>query len=174
MFAFAERGDIPSSNGRLALLREWVERGSEAAFSNLVSRHVNLVYSTALRRVRDHASAEEVVQSVFCLLAKKARHLRCDIALVSWLYRTACFKVSRAWRDEQRRLREKDAVLMALRPTMNGTEPGSDSLLAWTTQCRSWAKKTVWRSCCASFNEPGGHSQDRVRSAVSRAVWLAA
>jgi len=96
------------------LLREWVERGSEAAFSNLVSRHVNLVYSTALRRVRDHASAEEVVQSVFCLLAKKAHHLRCDIALVSWLYRTACFKASRAWRDEQRRrLREKDALLMS-------------------------------------------------------------
>jgi RNA polymerase sigma factor (sigma-70 family) len=100
------------------LLREYVDRGSEPAFTALVKRHLNLVYSAARRRLGDSHAAEEVAQSVFCLLASKARRLGPDTALVSWLYQTACFKASKHWRGEtRRRQREQEAALMSAATT---------------------------------------------------------
>jgi|ERR1039458_1531408 hypothetical protein len=43
-------------NDDLALLREYAATDSEAAFATLATRHVSLVYSVALRQVRDPPS----------------------------------------------------------------------------------------------------------------------
>ena len=48
----------------LELLHEYVTDGSERAFSALVSRHVDLVFSTAFRQVRNSHLAEEITQAV--------------------------------------------------------------------------------------------------------------
>ncbi len=73
------------------LLREYVDHGSEAAFTELMDRHLDLVYSTAVRRLGNPQAAEEVAQYVFCLLTRKARKIQPGGALVGWLYQTTCF-----------------------------------------------------------------------------------
>lgn len=56
----------------MALLREYACH-SEAAFEELVRRRIGLVYSAALRQVREPLQAEEITQAVFIILAQKAR-----------------------------------------------------------------------------------------------------
>jgi RNA polymerase sigma factor (sigma-70 family) len=95
------------------LLRRYVDEGSETAFAALVQRHINVVYSAALRRLGDSHAAEEICQAVFSLLAVKAPRLTHKTALVSWLYQTASFKASRYWRGEaRRRHREQEAAMI--------------------------------------------------------------
>jgi RNA polymerase sigma factor (sigma-70 family) len=93
------------------LLQNYVERESETAFGTLVNRYVNLVYSVALRYVRDAQLAEEVAQAVFILLARKARGFRQGVVISGWLFRTTRFVASRAVRSEQRRQRREQEAL---------------------------------------------------------------
>jgi DNA-directed RNA polymerase specialized sigma24 family protein len=69
------------------LLGEYVERRSDQAFMALVERHIDLVYSTALRSVRDPHLARDVVQKVFILLARKPgsiRNARGNPVAIAW------------------------------------------------------------------------------------------
>ena len=56
----------------LDLLRQFARENSQDAFAEIVRRHLNLVYSAALRQVRSPQLAEEVAQSVFADLARVA------------------------------------------------------------------------------------------------------
>ncbi len=93
------------------LLRAYTEGRSEAAFAELVQRHVDLVYSTALRTVGQPQLAQDVAQAVFVHLARKAGSIRKASALPGWLYRVACDQAANAVRGERRRRqREQEAL----------------------------------------------------------------
>jgi len=89
------------------LLNEFAANRSETAFQTLTNRHLNLVYSVALRRVGDAQLAQDVSQAVFLLLARKAGRLPADTVLPGWLYRTTQFVAQRALRSQLRRQRRE-------------------------------------------------------------------
>jgi RNA polymerase sigma factor (sigma-70 family) len=95
------------------LLREYAERRSEAAFAELVRRHVDLIYSAALRMVCDSHLAQDVTQGTFVALARSAPHLTERAALSGWLHRTTQNIAAQTVRtDVRRRAREQEAAAM--------------------------------------------------------------
>ncbi len=102
-------------NDDLTLLREYARCHSEEAFATLVSRHVNLVYSVALRQVRDLHLAEEITQAVFIILARKARSLDPKTILSGWLCRTARYASANVLTMQRRRQhREQEAHMQSI------------------------------------------------------------
>lgn len=96
------------------LLHRYAAEGSEAAFAELVHRHVNLVYSAALRQVNGDAHlAQDATQIVFTDLARKAPALAGHRMLAGWLFTSTRFAAAKLVRGERRRhAREHDAQLM--------------------------------------------------------------
>src|SRR5215469_12842106 len=96
----------------MELVRQYAQSNSETAFAALVERHVNLVYSVALRRVEDTHLAEEVTQGVFVILARKANALGAKTILPGWLCRTARYVSSNALTTRRRRQHYEQEALM--------------------------------------------------------------
>ncbi len=96
------------------LLGQFTREESQDAFTALVNRHLNLVYSAALRQVRSPQLAEEVCQTVFTQLACNAAKMEPDTVLTAWLYRVtrhAAIDVVR--REARRQAREQIAFEMS-------------------------------------------------------------
>jgi RNA polymerase sigma factor (sigma-70 family) len=94
------------------LLKEYVEHSSEEAFAALVARHVNKVYSIALRHTTNPHQAEEITQAVFVILARKSRQLGKRVILSGWLCRTARLAAVTFVRSEIRRSRREQEAHM--------------------------------------------------------------
>src|SRR4029077_12938962 len=107
----------------IELLREYALRQSEAAFAALVSRHIDLVYSAALRHVRNHHQAEEITQAVFVVLARKAQSLRPGTILPGWLFQTTRLTAANYLRTEIRRTRREQEAGMQSSPDDNAQDP---------------------------------------------------
>jgi len=95
------------------LLRRYTEENSEPAFAELVQRHLGLVYHAALRQVGGDAhQAQDVAQTVFTDLARKAGALARRPVLAGWLYTSTRYAAAQVVRgDRRRRTREQKAHL---------------------------------------------------------------
>lgn len=93
--------NLPLTDGQL--LREFAVGRDQRAFRELVERHQNMVYSTALRRSGHAEAAADVAQNVFLALATKAARLSSRVNVGGWLYKCTLLEAARRQRDELRR-----------------------------------------------------------------------
>jgi RNA polymerase sigma factor (sigma-70 family) len=108
------------------LLRRYAADQSEAAFAELVRRHLPAVYPCAVRQVGgDTHLAEDVAQMVFTTLARKASSLRERQTIGGWLYRTTHFAARDVVRVERRR-RAREQEAQTMNESMIGPEPAID------------------------------------------------
>ena len=110
--------------------------GSEAAFTELVARHLPLVYSASLRQTGGAAHlAEDIAQQVFVDLARKGGSLPAGTVLAGWLHRATKFAVQQLRRTERRRqAREQESCSM--------NTPGADADPDWE-QIRPWLDEAL-------------------------------
>ena len=108
------------------LLRRYARDRAEDAFAELVRRHIDLVYSAALRQVDGDAHrAQDVAQSVFAALARKATRLAEHPSLPGWLYTSTHHAAAQVRRAERRRqAREQEALAMQV--MLGPPEPDAD------------------------------------------------
>lgn len=100
------------------LLSAFASQQSETCFAELVRRHVDLVYSAAVRLAGDPVMAEDVSQAVFIALAHNARTVARKLTrgtpLSGWLHLTTRNIAAKMIRTEaRRRAREREATLMS-------------------------------------------------------------
>jgi RNA polymerase sigma factor (sigma-70 family) len=105
------------------LLLQYARERSESAFGKLVARHIDFVYSTALRVVNaDSHLAQDVAQTVFIDLARKAGGLPGDVGLAGWLHHHTCYTAAKAVRTERRR-KTREETAMEMRALDDNTRP---------------------------------------------------
>src|SRR5580698_640514 len=99
------------------LLEQFARKHSEAAFAELVERHLGLVYSTAFRKTENPQQAQDITQAVFIILAHKAGALGPKTVLPGWLHHTTRLTTANFQRAELRRIRREQEAFM--QSTMN-------------------------------------------------------
>ncbi|HEX5324917.1 MAG TPA: sigma-70 family RNA polymerase sigma factor [Capsulimonadaceae bacterium] len=160
------------------LLRQYLDTGSQTAFSRLVDRHMKLVYWTCRREVRDDQLAEDAAQAVFVLLVRKAPSFKADISLSSWLFQAARFIARDTLRREAiRRRYEEEAAEMIRSQATDQTqwrmvEPWlNDAIAALSTADREAVLLRFFGGLTlGEVADEIGSGEDTARKRVSRAV----
>jgi len=98
----------------LQLLQQHATHRDPGAFNELVTRHLNWVYSAALRQVQDAHLADDVTQAVFLALSQSAAKLAKGVVLTAWLFRVTQRTSAMAIRSQgRRRKHERRAAIMS-------------------------------------------------------------
>lgn len=161
----------------LDLLREYGQNHSEEAFEALVNRHLNLVYSAALRQVQSPELAEEVSQSVFTNLARNSEKLAPKTILTAWLYQVARRTAIDVVRREARRhLRDQIAAEMSTMSAADADWTHIEPLLDEAMEALDETDRTAVllryfeNKSLREVGETLGTSDDAAQKRVSRAV----
>ncbi|MDB6054980.1 MAG: polymerase, sigma-24 subunit, subfamily, partial [Verrucomicrobiales bacterium] len=109
------------------LLKRYVTQRDEAAFTQLVQRHIAVVFATAFRKLNDSTGAEEATQNVFITLARRAPWLCGHPSLVGWLHRATLHFSHHQLRANQRR-RNREQLAFELGTSMNINDANTSEL----------------------------------------------
>ncbi len=108
------------------LLQRYIRGNSEPAFAELVQRHLSLVYAAALRQLGGDAHlAQDVAQTVFTALARKAPALQDRASVAGWLYLGTHHAAAQAVRANQRR-RTREMEAQAMHDILGSVQPAAD------------------------------------------------
>ena len=161
------------------LLADFCRNESESAFAELVSRYLDLVYSTALRIVGgDCALAEDVSQSVFLHLARRAASLNPEVRLGGWIHRHTCFTAAKLIRTERRRKR-RECIALELQENQEKGRSSWEQIAPHLDECLAELRSADRESLILRFlnrrdlREVGkalGVSEDAAQKRVSRAL----
>jgi len=95
----------------LEALTQYARSGSEEAFALVARRYTDLIYSAALRQVREPHAAEDVTQAVLMILMKKAGTFQHGTILAGWLLKVTRYVAQDAIKmDARRRFHERHAA----------------------------------------------------------------
>jgi len=161
------------------LLAHYARDGSEAAFGQLVARHLSLVYATCLRETGSPSQAEDAAQVVFLLLARKAKSLCAGPSLAGWLYKAARFVARDVRKQEARRRLREQSVMQEMTHRQEPFAPEWERVEPLLNDALSALKPAEREAVLLRFLE--GHSlaetgaalglsEDAARMRVSRAV----
>src|SRR6266850_162812 len=89
----------------MQLIQQYAQTGCQDSFEQLVTRHMDWVFSICLRGVKDRHLAEDVTQAVFIILARKAKSMTPNTVLRGWLFKAARFAVADALKKQNRHKR---------------------------------------------------------------------
>ena len=168
----------PEQTPDAALLLEFVRSGSEPAFQSLVEKYAGMLIGIARRQTSNSELAEEIVQNVFAIFARKAARLKATPTLAGWLYRTTmieCTATLRKERARKERMKQISAetivgldgdnvwreAMPLLDEAMEALSPGDRDIVLM----RFWERK--------SFKEIGranGKSEDASQKQTERAL----
>ncbi|MFH1024750.1 MAG: sigma-70 family RNA polymerase sigma factor [Planctomycetota bacterium] len=93
------------------LIAAYCDARDETAFTEIVSRHRQMVFRACFRMLGNTHEAEDATQAVFIVLVKKATGLRRVTNLAGWLYRVARNVSYESLRQAKQSRRGEEAVM---------------------------------------------------------------
>lgn len=162
------------------LLARFAQTGCDRSFARLVDRHLNLVYSAALRQLGRHDMAEDVTQRVWMVLARKAPAIPPGTVLGAWLVlttRNLCMDLRKT--EARRRERERKAAEMSRIAGATQAEPEPERLSSMIDNALASLSRADRDAIVLRFlegretNEIAGRlgvSADAARQRISRAL----
>jgi len=115
------------------ILAERAVAGEAAAFTDLITRHYDLIYRLAFRTLGQRSEAEDLTQDICAALPGKLVSFRADAKFTTWLYRVTMNAALDRIRKRQSRQKAKQGWGEAAQIAQSAATAQSDEL-EWLAQ----------------------------------------